>query len=262
MTLDELPLSTLAEVAVQVGDLAAATRTYAGLLGRSPAVENATGTLFTLANCSLHLSPGPPDGVEGVAALGFGTRDLARARAELARRGLPTAEPRVASPSRQPCSEVSPGATRQIAVRVFEEVEPERSVSPPRVEEAAAVRLLDHTVVLSNDLEATKRVMGEGLGLRLALDKTFEQRGVRLLFFRVGGTTVEIGGPIGGRQPPGPDRFGGLAWQVPDADAAHARLRKLGFELDGVRKGHKPGTRVFTVKSGTHGVPTLIIEPA
>jgi hypothetical protein len=28
-----------------------------------------------------------------------------------------------------------------------------------------------------------------------------------------------------------------------------------------VRKGRKPGTRVFTVQDGTCGVPTLMLEP-
>jgi len=34
-----------------------------------------------------------------------------------------------------------------------------------------------------------------------------------------------------------------------------------GFEVSEVRVGNKPGTLVCTVRSGTHGVPTLLIGP-
>ena len=35
-----------------------------------------------------------------------------------------------------------------------------------------------------------------------------------------------------------------------------------GVAASPLRSGHKPGTRVFTVESGTHGVATLVIEPS
>ena len=85
---------------------------------------------------------------------------------------------------------------------------------------------------------------------------------MRLIFFRVGGVTVEIASRLGvAPEPAAPDRLWGLAWQVPDADAAHARLAGAGIEVSGVRAGHKVGTRVFTVEGETHGVATLVIEP-
>ena len=43
----------------------------------------------------------------------------------------------------------------------------------------------------------------------------------------------------------------------------HVRwLAKQGFDVSEVRAGRKPGTRVFTVRSETHGVATLCLEPA
>lgn len=124
------------------------------------------------------------------------------------------------------------------------------------------VEALDHVVILSADLEASRSFYGTDLGIRLALDRSFEARGVRLLFFRIGGVTLEIGGRLGAEpRPEAPDRFGGLAWRVADADAAHARLSADGFDVSGVRPGHKPGTRVLTVRGPVHGVPTLLIEP-
>lgn len=127
----------------------------------------------------------------------------------------------------------------------------------------AAVAALDHVVVLSAAPDATARFWGEGLGIRLALDRRFEARGVRLIFFRLAGVTIEIGGRLGVEpQDAVPDRFGGLAWRVPDLDAIHARLVAEGFDVSPVRDGHKPGTRVCTVREPVHDVPTLLIEPA
>ena len=58
-----------------------------------------------------------------------------------------------------------------------------------------------------------------------------------------------------------PDRFGGLAWRVPDLKAARERLVKDGFDVSEHRAGFKPGTQVCTVRSDVHGVPTLLIGP-
>jgi hypothetical protein len=49
---------------------------------------------------------------------------------------------------------------------------------------------------------------------------------------------------------------------VPEAQAARARLAGAGLDVSEVRPGRKPGTRVISVKDGTCGVPTLLIEPA
>ena len=58
-----------------------------------------------------------------------------------------------------------------------------------------------------------------------------------------------------------PDRLTGLAWRVADPDAARARIAAAGFDASPVRTGRKPGTRVFTVRTGVVGAPTLIIGP-
>jgi hypothetical protein len=60
----------------------------------------------------------------------------------------------------------------------------------------------------------------------------------------------------------GTDQLWGLSWRVPDADAARARLVAAGVDVSEVRPGRKPGTRVVSVKDGTCGAPTLLIEPA
>jgi len=117
-------------------------------------------------------------------------------------------------------------------------------------------------VVRSADPDATRALYGDKLGLRLALDRSFEERRVRLMFFRVGGVTVEIASRLDAApETAAPDRLWGLAWRVPNVDAARARLCDLGFAVTEVRPGNKTGTRVCTVERGTCGVPTLLISP-
>jgi hypothetical protein len=39
-------------------------------------------------------------------------------------------------------------------------------------------------------------------------------------------------------------------------------MATAGLDVSEVRTGRRPGTRVFTVRSGALGVPTLVIQPA
>ncbi len=92
----------------------------------------------------------------------------------------------------------------------------------------------------------------------------------RLMFFRCGDLIVEIthrpGKPAAGAQGRVQDRLHdrlrGLCWRVTDIDATHARLMAGGVDVSEVRTGRKPGTRVMTVRSGTCGVPTLLVQPS
>lgn len=52
----------------------------------------------------------------------------------------------------------------------------------------------------------------------------------------------------------------GLSWRVANADETRERLAKAGLDVSEVRQGMKPGSRVFTVRDKTCGVPTLMIE--
>jgi catechol 2,3-dioxygenase-like lactoylglutathione lyase family enzyme len=150
-----------------------------------------------------------------------------------------------------------------------------REELPPSLatgEEAATVESGDHVVVMTSAPERILDLYREKLGIRLALDKTFEKRGVRLIFFRLGDFTIEIGcrfDPKADETPdkktPAPtpvpdDHLWGLAFKVPDADAARQRILKTDLDVSEVRKGNKPGTRVCTVRGEPMGVPTLIID--
>jgi hypothetical protein len=53
-----------------------------------------------------------------------------------------------------------------------------------------------------------------------------------------------------------------LSWRADDIDGARARLAATGLDVSDVRDGRKPGTRVFTVRDGHGGVPTLVLKPS
>lgn len=269
---------------VEVADLETATHDYARMLGADPVrIERRNGdaalgsAFFGLSNMALELRETPAGELAGrragQAGIGLAT-DAEDPLSILAQRGVDV------SKSVTACAQAEAGLaerswsahaidltrSRGIPVELITEETPEIAALEPvglaGIDPDSRVRSLDHVVVMSADAEATRSFYQEGLGLRLALDKTFEKRGVRLLFFRVGGTTIEIGARVGAEPKPfASDRFGGLAWKVPDIDAVRARLAADRFDVSEVRTGHKPGTRVCTVRDPVHSVPTLLIEP-
>jgi catechol 2,3-dioxygenase-like lactoylglutathione lyase family enzyme len=285
-------LDCLDHVILAVRDLEATTRAMARLLGRSPSwrgehpVAGTANTLFRVENTTLELlaplGAGPEADAlgawldtrgEGMLGLAFGTGDADACHAFFSERGL---EPDpvekglgrdVESGAFREWRRVSLPLARTRGVLLFAiqhgspDLLPE---SPILGDESAAVAGLDHTVVMTPDADATKALYGDGLGLRLALDREFPDWGARLLFFRVGDITVEIGARLGegDDKSPDTDRLWGLSWRVRSAEAARARLLEADFDVSDVRDGRKPGTRVLTVRSGTCGVPTLLIEPA
>ena len=217
---------------------------------------------------------------EGLLALVLGTEDVEAFRAELLERGLhPTPV------EKQIDRDVESGAfrewrrvalsletTRGVPLCAVENISPEDVVpmAAPLAEENESVFALDHTVVQTRDADATRSLYGDGLGLRLALERDFPQWGSRLQFFRVGGVTIEVAARYGDRNasesvaadaPADRDRLWGLCWRVPNAVAARERMKGVGFDVSEVRDGRKAGTRVFSVRDGTCGVPTLVIEP-
>ena len=138
---------------------------------------------------------------------------------------------------------------------------PEEGALEPAEVPLGHVHALDHLVINTPNPDRAMALYGAKLGLRLALDRSAPEWGVRLIFFRTGGLTVEIAHRLGqGEDAAGPDNFWGLTWRVGDIEAAHDRLAGLGFNVSDVRTGRRAGTRVFTVRDGTMGVPTLFIS--
>ena len=128
-------------------------------------------------------------------------------------------------------------------------------------QENAAVAGLDHVVIRSPNPERAVALYAGRLGLSLRLDRTESAWGMRLVFFRCGDLIVEVAHDLKGGIGDGLDRLWGLSWRVADVAASHARLRSAGVDVSDIRTGRRPGTRVFTVKSHTCGVPTLMVGP-
>ena len=235
-------------IELTVDDLEAGVKTMEKLLGHSAA----HGTMFPLGNLTLEVV-GNPGGAEGISAVRFST----------------------------------PGETLRLAAGVdcptrLDQLE---AVRPRPLDDAAVEELetqpdrvygLDHLVVRSRDVDATRDFYSEVLGLRVLFDREFEDWGVRLCMVRLGDAVLEIAGKLGGKRDGADsskpddavspansprDRLWGLTWRVGNADQARTRLLELGVDVSEVRNGRRPGTRVFTVRSGTCNVPTLFIEP-
>jgi catechol 2,3-dioxygenase-like lactoylglutathione lyase family enzyme len=140
-----------------------------------------------------------------------------------------------------------------------------RVISEPPVEATTpgddGVLAIDHIVVQTVDPERVISHWRDRLGLRLAFDREFPERSLRLLFFRSGGITLEFATPLEGKKArTAPDVFYGLSYRVGDVEACSARLTGTGVDVGDVHAGLKEGTRVATVRSGTAGIPTLLIE--
>jgi catechol 2,3-dioxygenase-like lactoylglutathione lyase family enzyme len=256
---------------------------YERLLGRAPVwlgEHPGLGTraaLFELSNSLVELVSPAGDGPEseglrellarrgdGLSAIAFGTDDASRTSAELRQRGVRATLPErgearsLGGEQREyEAVEISSRSTRGLPV--FAVQRPDGAASwTARAALDAHADALDHVVIRTSDPDAAIALYERGLGLRLALDRTFGS--VRMLFFRIGGVTVEVVQDSGLEQT---DVFYGVCYRVRDIHAAHARLVQAGLPLSEVREGKKPGTHVFTVKRGTCGVPTLFIrDPA
>jgi catechol 2,3-dioxygenase-like lactoylglutathione lyase family enzyme len=268
---------------IGVRELAAAEAAYAALLGLRPAWRalpagaGCTGSGFVLANALLELRAPTGEGAEartlgacfgahgeGLHALVLASDDPAASLRALGAGAPPTAgaPPPGGSGGASPFASALrlPGsAARGIPVLAVDSARLPAGAAPVPVASAAA---LDHVVVASRDPDASRAAWGGTLGLRLALDRRFEARGLRILFFRLAGVTVEVTGPLAAAAgDAGDDTFFGAAWRVGDVGAARARVAAAGFDVSEVRAGHKPGTCVCTVRGGTHGVATLLIGP-
>lgn len=284
-------LVALDHVIVLVHDVDAATPTYARLLGRTPSWrgehpgQGSANALFRLDNTYLELlAPSGPGALgallrarlaaAGEGPLGFAltTPDADVCAAALRARGLAASDPVPGVGRDEPSGAwrrwrhvLLPGdAARGVLVFAIEHLSPPELLPPaqPLGAPEAAVAGLDHVVVRSDAPEAAIAFYRDALGLRLALDRSFESFGARLLFFRVGGVTIEVAAPAKPPPAPGPeDSCWGFSWRVPDVAAARARLLDTGFDVSEVRTGRKPGTRVCTVRAPTHGVATLLLEP-
>lgn len=283
-------IHALDHVVLVVRDLDRASATYSKILGRTPSWRGAhpalgtENTLFRLANGYLELLAPVAEGMfadslrarlddvgEGLFALAFGTDDAEQCAALLRERGYHPTDPipgegrdRDSDAQRRWRNVLIPSErTRGVSIFCIEHLSPEEALPMAAASggEKSAVSGFDHVVVNTPAPDAAREIYGEGLGLRLALDKTFEKFGARMMFFRTGGVTIEVVARLGEEHDPdADDALFGLAWRIPDASLVHARMTEAGLDVSELRPGRKPGTTVFTLRSPTCGVPTLLLE--
>lgn len=271
----------LDHVVVLVNGLDAAVTAYQALFARAPAWRSASDgaetALFTLDNMSLELMSPTGEGAvadriravlkergEGLASICFATSDIARMHRRLNRMALKP-EPVSAGGSRDAVTgaELTWQRTRASTeaargVRLFFL---EMAGARPRsaVTADAPITALDHIVIATGDPERSAALYGARLGLEMALDRSHPDWG-HLMFFRCGDLIVETVQRPGSALDAAQDRLYGMSWRVANADSSRARLVSAGIDVSDVRTGRQPGTRVLTVRSGTCGIPTLLVE--
>lgn len=269
-------IEALDHIAVAVNDLDLAAPAYEALLGRAPDWrEEAAGARhawFQLSNMALDIVQ--PDGKgetgdrvraqlasngEGLWGLAFATPDLDETRRTLARRGAPSSDPAaLLSTDAWRLAFLDPEATHGVPIALAER-EPGKVRPRPNID-ADGVHALDHVVINTPNPDRALALYGARLDLDFRLERSNPAWGSRLMFFRCGDAVVEVGASLNAPVGDGPDRLSGLAWRVADPHAAQARLAAAGFDVSEVRKGRKPGTEVFTIRSGVAGAPSLIIS--
>lgn len=264
-------------------DLEAGRVHYTRLLGRAcdwqhdDAKAGTRSALFVLENTAIELfapiEGGPMEGRIGellgdrqglLSSLALASDDIEASRRLADRRGL---EPGDISSNRAEFS----GTKREwsrfrcqddrlAGLKVFYIQQTSGQIAVQSVDHGSAFRL-DHILVRSGNAERAQACYGAKLGFSLALDRTNEDWGTRLLFFRLQDCVFEVMLPLSGEiDPDAPDQFAGLTWQVKNLEAARERLLASGVEVSAIRQGRKAGTRVMTVKSHTLDVPTLFLE--
>lgn len=274
-------ITGLDHVVALVGDIQAAKAAYQTLLARAPAWQNfgdgADRVLFTLDNMTLELMA--PSGFsvtadrmrallgdqEGLlASLCFRVADIDRMHRRLDRVALKP-DPVAAVESRDAetgallhwkRTRATTELTRGVRM-FFLELAEERPVSVATG--TGPVVGLDHVVVSTEDSERAAALYGARLGMDMALDRSHNDWG-QLMFFRCGDLIVEVvRRPVAGGDLDH-DKLWGLSWRVADIDATRARLLAAGVDVSEVRSGRKPGTRVMSVRNGTCGIQTLLLE--
>lgn len=280
-------ITGLDHVALAVRDLDAAVDGYTRMLGVTPNWIGRGGGVrqawFQFPNMALDLISPEGEGAfadtirahleaqgEGIWGVAFACQDIESFARLLTRRGLTATPP---GPVRTQAdngavrtwiaSSIDPATTGGLQMMLMGP--PADGIAWPHSPATGAgpITQLDHVVVTTGNVDRTLAVYGAKLNLDLRLDRENAAWNARQLFFRCGDAVFEIAARIGEPDLEAlarPDRFGGLAWQVEDPDAAQARIAAAGFNVSEVRKGRKPGTRVFTVRDAPGGAPTIMIQ--
>lgn len=276
-------ISTLDHIILAVEDLNKAEKNYKKIFGIEPVWRGehkelgTANVIFNLKNTYLELLSSNGEGLgaalvnhylekdgEGLIGIVFGTNDLNEVASSIKDKGFNVAEITEGEGTNSDESEIRkwknlflpPELTRGLFSFIIEHTEGNLPSNKPVIQ--SSVTKLDHVVINTNDADGFIEIYKNVYGLRLALDKTIEAWNKRMLFFRFNKTTIEVIEENDDKEPS--DRLWGLAWVVEDIQETYERLTKEGVELTEVKPGIKDKTLVSTIRSHTHGVPTLIIQ--
>ena len=253
-------ITALDSIKLQTPDIATAAAAMERLLGRQ-VIAGEESASVRLDNMALDLQLSE-DGSEGLAGLAFAVESIDQAQRICERRALKPGTPiAFAEADANGLREgrhidLDVAATFGVPVSL---VEYAKAPQPASNAGEGAITGLDHVVVRTTHPNRAAALYGARLGLDMRLDRTEPKWGARLMFFRAGDLIVEVVHNLADEPSDTPDKLWGLSWRAANIEATHARLKASAFDVSDIRTGRKPGTRVFTVKNNTLGVPTLII---
>jgi catechol 2,3-dioxygenase-like lactoylglutathione lyase family enzyme len=276
---------------IAVADLDAAARAWANLLGRSPSWRGShpalgsANALFRFGGCYLELLASDPtregflgtmvrDALDGREerpfGLALGVDDVDAAVAHLRGRGVELLDPSNGE-GREETSGVRrtwrsalvvPETVRGLRVLVLQHTSPPELLpigTPAAVDASSVCDALDHVVVFTEDLDASRRLWMDSFELADAWCADFPARNTRnrgLLFERANDTEPSSSRDVvleliqrTDREARGrSDVLWGTAFRVADCARAVERLREGGVAVDDPRPGLLSGTTVATVR--------------
>tara|TARA_B110000503_G_C7112742_1_gene398907 strand:+ start:405 stop:1184 length:780 start_codon:yes stop_codon:yes gene_type:complete len=254
-------INAIDQVLIKTVGFVAACESYAAILDTEPFFETSPGNpraaVFLTTNITVKLIESDSD--PGLAGLIFQCADRDAIKRRLQRVGLDNTDmPIDRSAAAHAFILLSPEKTRGLTIGITQGA---TAIPPDPGTPISSQLALDHIVIATDQPEHIGFLLSAQLGLDLRMDLSNEQWNSRLLFFRCGDAIVEVYSAINKNDRKESDHFFGLTWRVTDIAATHKRLQKCGFEASEIRKGRKPGTAVFTLKTGTEHVPTLFLGP-
>ena len=275
-------IDSLDHLIIAVEDLDEATENYKILLGNDPVWQGehqsygTANTLFNFENTYLELLAAKGKGFgadlinhmlnedgEGLAGLVLSTQDANMASESLVGSGYNVSEPadgegiNYKNLKKRKWKNLFLPSELTRGVFAFLIEHSEGSLDLPLFNKDS-IHKLDHLVINTNDADGFVEIYQNIYGIRLALDKVIDAWNKRILFFRLNKTTIEVIEEKDTNPPA--DKLWGLAWSVKNLNETHARLKKAGVDISEIKPGIKENTKVATVKSHTHNVPTLLIE--
>ena len=275
--------NTLDHLIIAVEDLDKAEKNYSKIFGISPSWKGehaelgTSNCLFNFQNTYFELLSATGDGLgadlvsdhleksgEGLMGAVFGTDNINVVSTALRGKGFTVPSPSQGEGTNFKDKKIRKWRnlflpaelTRGLFAFVIQHMEGE--LPAPKSYDPSYIRKLDHLVIQTNDADGLIKIYRDVFNIRLALDKIVERWKVRILFFRLNKTTLEIVEKLD-NQPPN-DKLWGLTWDVENIEQAHQRLLREGVDVTAIKKGIKENTLVATIKSHTHNVPTLLIE--